>query len=84
MSRSRKSIAVFKDNSKGHNFGKKYSNRMVRKALKEGFDLPNGKTYKRLYDTWNIHDYVSRSFTKRELEELDKLYDGKLYKAFIK
>ena len=58
MSRSRKKNPVLKDTS-GSNyrkFAKKYANRKVRRTL----EVADGKAYRRVYDPWNINDWVFR------------------------
>jgi hypothetical protein len=58
MSRSRKKNPICKDTS-GSNyrkFIKNYSNRKVRRTL----EVANGKSYRKIFETWNINDYVLR------------------------
>lgn len=50
MSRSFKKVPLCKDNSRGM---KKIANRTVRR---QGF-LGKGSYYKKVFESWNIHDY---------------------------
>jgi hypothetical protein len=50
MSRSRKKHPIVKDCISG---GKKEANRKVRRTL----NVPNGKAYRKVYDSWNISDW---------------------------
>lgn len=54
MSRSYKKIPISKDNGYAK-YGKRFANKTVRRTT----DLPlKGGYYKKLYESWNIHDYV--------------------------
>ena len=55
MSRSVKKHPVVKDHGSGK-WGKRQASKAVRRS--KSFD-DSGKEYKKLYNTWNIHDYVS-------------------------
>lgn len=50
MSRSYKKNVFVKDNTKGM---KKVANSVVRHAK----DVPNGKQYRKLFQTWDIYDW---------------------------
>lgn len=52
MSRSYKKYPFVKDKS-GSKHGKKFANKKVRHAK----NLPNGKAYKKVYESWDICDY---------------------------
>ena len=54
MSRSRKKVPIFKDQST-RKFGKKQANKAVRRQKEETF---KGKEYKKVYCSWNISDYI--------------------------
>jgi hypothetical protein len=41
------------DRSRGRSKEKRYANHTIRKAE----DVPNGKTYKKFYESWDISDY---------------------------
>jgi hypothetical protein len=58
MSRSRKKNPVRKDTSGSsyRKFAKREANRRVRRTL----DVADGKSYRRIYDPWNINDWVYR------------------------
>lgn len=54
MSRSRKKSFILKDQPPGKRHMKRQANRRVRHAK----DIPDGKSYKRLYESWDICDYA--------------------------
>ncbi len=56
MSRSYKRNPVVKDGKSGR-IGKRFANKKVRRYKGE---IPNGKGYKKIYESWNIHDYAFR------------------------
>lgn len=62
MSRSYKKSPVWTDRRNGAKFWKRVSNKKVRKYKGE---LANGNAYKKIYDSWEIHDWVSY-YTKQE------------------
>ena len=65
MSRSTKKVPINKDHNSGK-WGKKQANKKVRKEK----DVPSkGKDYKKIYQSWNIHDYIS--YYTREQAILD-------------
>jgi len=51
MSRSYKKYPCVKDRNP---FAKMQANKLVRRTK----DIPNGKSYRKIYDSWNISDYV--------------------------
>ena len=56
MSRSYKKLPVCKDGGpKWNKFAKRVANKKVRNTPV----IPNGRAYKKVYETWNIHDWVS-------------------------
>lgn len=55
MSRSYKRTPVVKDNRRGSKAAKRVANKKVRKAPY----VANGKAFKKVSCTWDIHDYVS-------------------------
>lgn len=59
MSRSRKKHPVVKDFSRGNN-GTRWDKRQASKRVRRHKGpIPDGCGYKKLYPSWNIHDYVS-------------------------
>lgn len=56
MSRSYKKNPIVKDGRSGK-VGKRFANKKVRRYKGE---IANGKAYKRLYESWDIHDYAFR------------------------
>ena len=75
MSRSFKKHPVCTDGRDGRKWPKRQANKAVRR-FKKGLD--DGKDYKKLYCSWNIHDYISRC-TFEEWKEFykDELESGK-------
>lgn len=57
MSRSRKKHPIHKDHSIN---GKRLANKTVRRFIKKLESVPEGKWYRRIYDSWNITDWVYR------------------------
>lgn len=86
MSRSVKKHPVVKDGDSGV-FGKKLANKKVRRTE----DVPmKGKGYRKIFESWDIHDYVNR-WTKEEAiemwidEEKDRYfhnYEGYFHRRF--
>lgn len=71
MSRSYKKTPVCKDGRSGK-FGKKVANRKVR--YYKG-DIADGKSYRKIYESWEIHDYISHyplSQLRKEREAEEK------------
>jgi len=56
MSRSYKKNPIVKDHNSGR-IGKKFANKKVRNV---NTFIPNGNAYKKLFCSYNIHDYISR------------------------
>ena len=55
MSRSYKRFPVCKDGGpKWNKFAKRVANKKVRNTR----GIPSGRSYKKVYETWNIHDWV--------------------------
>ena len=61
MSRSVRRTPIRKDHNSGK-WGKKQANKKVRRE-KDFFE--SGNNYKKIYNTWNIHDYVAY-YTKEQ------------------
>ena len=62
MSRSYKHTPVYSDYSRKAT--KYWKNQAVRK-VRRSFDVPDGKAYRKFYQSWRIHDYISY-FTKED------------------
>jgi hypothetical protein len=62
MSRSRKSVPGWTDNGKHRRSAKRYSNKRVRQTK----DIPNGRAFRKVADTWNICDYRWLHFERPE------------------
>lgn len=57
MSRSYKKSPVYTDSSPGTTKEKKkFANKRVRNTE----DVPNGGAYKKVHESWDIHDYINR------------------------
>jgi hypothetical protein len=65
MSRSFKRTPGFCDRNP---FFKNQANRRVRKD----WGIPNGKAYRKVYDSWSICDYRFLFFTKEEVDEFSR------------
>ena len=56
-------------------WAKKEANSRVRKFK----DVPNGMAYKKLFESWDIHDYKSLIFTNKDKEWiLQPLYKARM------
>ena len=55
MSRSYKHSPIYTDRPNGAKWWKRQANRKVRYSS----DILNGKGYRKFYNSWNIHDYIS-------------------------
>lgn len=65
MSRSYKKHPFCKDWNRRKRVGKQIANSKVRTYLKQGKEIPNGKAYRKIFETWDIYDYHWRE-TKQE------------------
>lgn len=74
MSRSYKKNPIVKDGRSGK-VGKRFANKKVRRYKGE---LPDGKAYRKLYESWDIHDWVFRE----TLQEHRDRYESDL-KAYL-
>lgn len=57
MSRSYKKNPIITD---GRTPTVKRMKRIANKKVRHTKNLPNGKSYKKVFETYNIHDYISR------------------------
>ena len=66
MSRSYRKNPILKDRygSKALRFFKRQSNKKIRRTE----DVPKHKEFKKVYTSWNIHDYISRYSEQEFLE----------------
>lgn len=69
MSRSYKRTPILKDRRSGA-VGKKFANRKVRRYKHK---IPNGSSYKKIYCSYDIHDYVFRETYKDAKELLETM-----------
>jgi len=73
MSRSYKKTPIAKDNKRGRKYFKRLANKKVRKTK----NISNGKEYKKVFNTWDIYDYVSYC----TLEEFEDMCVGRMFKT---
>ena len=69
MSRSYKKNPCCTDNGKHTTYEKRRANKVVRRSIE---DIPNGKTYKRFFCSWNIRDYSFRYTANEAREDYNK------------
>ena len=74
VSRSYKKTPIVKDNVGGRKYAKLQANKRVRRKKY----VSNGKQYRKVYNTWDINDYVSYCTLK---EFLDFAHLWKFYKT---
>ena len=82
MSRSYKKSPICSDRPHGAKYWKRIGNKKVRKNKDY---LPKGKKYKKFYNSWEIHDYISRWDKKQAINDYHNLTyyrNGKFYKLF--
>ena len=60
MSRSRKKNPIYKYAPSSKRGGAKLAKRMANKKIRRSLYLSNGKYFRKVYQTWDIHDIVSR------------------------
>lgn len=65
MSKSYKKYTCFTDNQRS---GAKKEKRFANKKVRKTFDINDGCAYKKLYCSWNIHDYKFAYYSKHEVE----------------
>jgi len=80
MSRSYKKNPVEKSANKAKSYFKREANKKVRKTK----DVPEGKEFKKIGDTYNINDWVSKSFTREDVKYFLKHNKDRAYKIFGK
>lgn len=68
MSRSYKKTPISKDNPGGRKSSKKQANRRVRNSK----NVPNGKQYRKFFNSYDIYDYISEC----SFEEYKKYQDA--------
>ena len=72
MSRSYKKVPIVKDHDSGK-IGKRFANKAVRRKEE---DALKGKEYKKIYPSWDIHDYIN--YYPKE-EAIQDWYDEEKY-----
>ena len=81
MSRSYKKNPFYKDQSL-RKFGKKMANRRVRAYLKDFNNVVKFKNYRKVYNSWDIHDFIFYETKKdiiRRYERDLKEYKNNIY-----
>lgn len=71
MSRSYKKNPICKDSTKSSKKNKQIANRIVRRRYKNAqneIDTNARGSYKKMYESWDIHDYITR-WTERDAVE---------------
>ncbi len=81
MSRSYKKIAGFTDYTRKYT---KWAKRQANKKVRRAYNVPNGKAYRKVYNPWDIHDWVWLCFTRRELIDSWYYKNNEEYKVWIK
>lgn len=74
MSRSYKHTPVVTDRS-GRPGSAKYFKRQANRKVRHTFDVPNGKAYRRVYNPWNIRDYIFYWPQSYAVERYNRYYD---------
>ena len=68
MSRSYKKHPICTDRTDGAKYWKRIANKRVRRYK----GLPNYKAYKKVYCSWDIHDWISRWSKQQAINSYDK------------
>lgn len=68
MSRSCKKTPIIKDNRRGRRYFKRLANKRVRRES----ILVSGNYYKKVYNSWDIYDYVSYCSKEQYVEMVRK------------
>ena len=78
MSRSYKKNPIYTDRPHGAKYWKRLANKKVRR---KNYHFLKGKEYKKLYPSWEIHDYISRWSKEQALKDFRRyIYLQKYYK----
>jgi len=81
MSRSYKKNPGWAGKSRWAKIDKRFANKSVRNTE----EVPNGKGYRKIYDSYNIRDYNFRYFSKKDaIDKLSDKYGRRAYQAWIK
>lgn len=67
MSRSYKKNPICSDRPNGAKYWKRLANKKVRK---QNIRFSKGKKYKKVFNSWEIHDYISRWSKYQALKDL--------------
>lgn len=81
MSRSYKKIPGFTDHASPRS---KWYKRYYNKRIRRTFDLPSGKAYRKIGNSWDICDYKSLCFSEKEFKEKWHYYHAAPYRIWIK
>lgn len=60
MSRSYKKTPIIKDNGKSNKKDKRLANKKVRRYLDDDEHIIRHKSYRKVYNSWDIADYICR------------------------
>lgn len=74
MSRSYKHTPVITDCS-GRPHIAKYYKRQANRKVRHTFDVLNGKQYRRVYNSWNIRDFISYWPQSAAIKRYNRYYD---------
>ena len=82
MCRSFKKVAGWTDHKSPYSkIEKRFANKKVRKSK----NIPNGRSYKKVYESWNICDFKFLYFSKNEvLRCIKKNGINKFFKYYMK
>jgi len=79
MSRSFKHVPGFVDHPKS---GSKKDKRFANKKIRNTEDIPNGGSFKKIYESWNINDWKFLYFSMDEILEFSNINTA--YKTWMK
>lgn len=72
MSRSYKKTPIIKDNGKSKKVAKTFAVRKTRRKLKNlDYEIADGKSYKKEFESWEIADYITRWTKEDALKEYE-------------
>lgn len=74
----------FKHNPVRKEVRKKFNKRIANKKVRKSLDIPDGRSYRKVYDTYNISDYRVSYFTKEHKRIFYNYHNDNRYKLIIK
>lgn len=78
MSRSYYKYPSFKDYSRNHT---RWAKRQASKAVRRNWNIDDGTSYKKVYNSYNIIDFKWTYYTNREILDSWYVEEDKLYKV---